>query len=302
MDWRETILRERRAAIDAERARDLAYKARRKPGMPPAPSRSIRTELDWLEQVGGPLTIDALPPPMTVRFNLACTVFGEMPVLEILMGYTTDVTLARRLWPWIAQILHWHEAASEFSDPSKDLTPKEVADILASVRRVSGQLDDLLETLHQSWTILRDGAPHKNGHLEYLHQMLVQGASGVAAAEVDINVDAMMTHFDRYRDFRYRLDTLGKSAASAQGALDKRLLTSTNRFQSPGVQSFVQRLGVVWKVLTGKAPKAYKVLTRDPPISTFVRFVQQVSGLSQKVTIPQLKTVAAALKAPPFDE
>lgn len=285
--------------IDAERQKDLAYKAKWRPGMPPAPPRPVRNELDWLANIGGPMRVEGLPAPETVSFGSACNDFTEREVLEILMDYTSDLTKARRAWPWVALILHWFEVASKLSDPSKDLTPKEVEETLASVRRVSRQLDDLLEKLHQSWTILRDGAPYKNGHLEYLHQLLVQGCSGFAGEDVDMDVEAMMSHFNRYRDFRFRLFSLGKSAAFAQSAMNKDMLTSSNRYKTPGVQSFVQRLGIIWRAITGDEPKAYKVEARDPPVSKFVWFCQRVAALSEKVPSPHLKTVASALKAPP---
>lgn len=302
MDWREVLQQQKMAVFEAERAKELAYKENWKPGMPPPiPSSlsSLSSELDDLKQIGGPARVDGLPPEATISFDRACSKFWEVEVLEIVMDYTSDLVLARRLWPWVAQTLHWYEVAARLADPSKDLTPKGVAEVLSSVRRLTMQLDDLLEKLHQSWTISRDGAPYKAGHLEYLHHLLVQGASGFASADIDMDVKTMMKHFDRYRDFRFRLDALGKSAAYAQEALDKSLLTSTNRFQTPGIQDFVQRLGLVWKVLANKEPKAYKVPTRDPPVSTFVRFVQRIAMLSDRVAVPQLKTVEAALKAPP---
>lgn len=301
MSWEEKHDEIRRLRLDRWREMAEDYKQRRSAEMPPAlpPSISYMDDLEILEEIGGPADLNGFPLVAEVCFSRACSAFPEREMLSILMKYSTDLNTARRHWPWVAHILKLFEAAPEFHDPSKDLTPTQAAELLKSIRAAASSLERDLNALQDVTLLWRDDERDvKSGHFEYLQQLIAQGAAGGAGAALDDDPTRAWDNFLQYRTWRVGLSGLIEGARHAQAANSPGMLTSKNRSRQPGLRKFVRRLGAVWESLTGRAPSIHKVQTRSRSASKFVMFVRDVASLSDTMPVPTPSQVASAFALP----
>lgn len=259
------------------RARDEAC---RSAGIEPPPPH-LETDLDVLEEIGGPCDIAGFLNASEIDLGLACSRFPERNILPVLMKYGDDLTSARRHWPWVAEVLSVYASTAQFCPPERDLKPTEVENLLGSIRQCAVGLEQALNELGEACLWHREPQDiWKGGHLQYLQQLLANGVSLSPTDFVDTeDITGNWSNFMHYRYWRSELSGLIESVKSAQNLMSRDLLTSRNRSQNPGVETLIGRLGAIWTNYTGKKPSASRTHGRESEDAPFVRFVGDAVNL-----------------------
>jgi hypothetical protein len=241
----------------------------------------IRTEYDRLcEDLGGPADIGAVG---ISKYHLAsyCGTYPTQRVVPVLMQYTPDETLARKLWPWVAFAISQYEfETKEMTTYSDEPTPAEVEDLLSQIAKSSRDLNSALCRLQVLSNRLRDPtAPHRRGHLGWLDAYISQASAGLLSDDVNESEPHLLVVESAKRAFLERLLDVELGAKVASERLDKTLLERERGQSNPALLQFVLRCSAVWRSLTGRKPSANKV-SRDGRVDPdFVVFLQRLARI-----------------------
>jgi hypothetical protein len=267
-------------------------------GKPAFPSLSrLPTDLDRLySELGGPAP---LPPEIDRKaFETPCKEFTWFKVEPALRRFKKDRDIARRHWPWVSLALdRYRFERKQRQQHSVRLNPTEVISRLNDIRRSAKELGSGLAWLQEYSESIGDRtAPLEKPHLRYLDQLISQAAAGQLSPEVNEDPTHMLGVFSKKMLFLQRLAGIEAAAGEAAKRLDRDLLKRKKGQADPALHNLVWRGAEIWSSLTGRAPSANRVHSRDPAKEPdFVLFIQDLVRLAGG-ECPSRKVVEISLR------
>ena len=253
-----------------------------------APSRAVKqkslssipTELDRLyKELGGPAPVESVDRKTLKR---ACHNFRFSHVEPICRPYATEISKARRHWPWIAlaafQYRFEQETKRTYTDEPK---PSEIISLLDHLETTARKLVDLLCRMQQFAYRLEDaGNPYRRAHLSWIHEFLLQNLES-ARPEIDRDPEAFARSLTLTELFLKQLVQLRVAAAGARNRVDPKMIQRPKLQHDPAIYNLVWRSAKIWESMTGRQASVNKVHRPSGDTrSDFVRFVTSIAKMA----------------------
>jgi hypothetical protein len=272
-------------------ADDLARPLKSLPRLPPQWPTS---ELDRLyQELGGPVEIDGKSPKKNV-FQSDCDRFPFKNCLgTAICEFVPNESTARRHWPWVAfaigQYLYEIKERARYTD---EPTPKEILDLVKSIRKSSTDLNSSLQRVSNLADRLHDhSAPWRRYHLSWLDNLFSMAiARGLTDDAINNDLAGLPA-----RAFRKQLAALKLDAGQALKLLNKDFLERERGQSNPALAGFIGLCAKIWKSMYGQTPSTRRIdkaSSSDPP---FVRFVRRLAVIG-KAKEPSRKEIEGALR------